>query len=52
MIVSNYTLVQAHNVPELITKVNALINMGWQPQGAPTFDAIRNVLIQAMVTSA
>ena len=48
--VNNYTVVQAKNIPELITKVNALIAMGWQPQGSIAFDSVRVVYFQAMWT--
>lgn len=47
----NYTVIQAHNIAELITKTNALIAMGWQPQGGPAHDTIRNVWVQAMWTN-
>lgn len=48
--VNNYTVVLAHTVPELITKVNALIAMGWQPQGSIAFDSARIIYMQAMWT--
>lgn len=49
--VENYTVIQALNIPELITKTNALIGMGWQPQGGPAFDSQRVVYLQAMWTN-
>lgn len=49
--IQNYAVIQANNIPELITKTNALIAMGWQPQGGPAFDVTRNVWIQAMWTN-
>lgn len=48
--VQNYTVVQAYTLPELITKVNTLIAMGWQPQGSVAFDAVRVLYMQAMWT--
>lgn len=49
--VNNYTVVQAHNLPELITKVNALIAMGWQPQGSIAVDPVKELYLQAMWTN-
>ena len=48
--VNNYTVVRAHTIPELITKVNALIAMGWQPQGSVAYDGRDNLYMQAMWT--
>ena len=48
--VNNYTVVQAYNMPELITKVNALIAMGWQPQGSIAVDPVNHLYLQAMWT--
>ena len=48
--VKNYTVVLAQNIPELITKVNALIAMGWQPQGSIAFDQHKLLYMQAMWT--
>lgn len=48
--VKNYTIAMAHTVPELIAKVNALIAMGWQPQGSIAFDPHRLLYLQAMWT--
>lgn len=48
--VQNYAIVQAHSVPELITKVNALISMGWQPQGSIAVDPVKQIYLQAMWT--
>lgn len=49
-LVQNYTVVQARNMPELITKVNALITMGWQPQGSIAVDPVHGIYLQAMWT--
>ena len=49
--VQNYSVVLAHTVPELIVKTNALIALGWQPQGGIAFDAIRSLYMQAMWTA-
>lgn len=48
--IQNYAVVQARTLPELITKVNALINMGWQPQGSLAIDPSTGVYLQAMWT--
>ena len=48
--VQNYTVVQARNMPELITKVNALIALGWQPQGSIAVDAVNRLYLQSMWT--
>lgn len=48
--VQNYTVVQAHTMPELITKVNALIAMGWQPQGSVAVNPVNGLYLQAMWT--
>lgn len=48
--VQNYTVVQARNMPELITKVNALIALGWQPQGSIAVDPVHGIYLQAMCT--
>jgi hypothetical protein len=49
--VNNYTVAQAYNMPELIIKVNALIAMGWQPQGSIAVDPVKHLYLQAMWTS-
>lgn len=49
--VQNYTVALAHTIPELITKVNALIGMGWQPQGSVAYDSTKLVYMQAMWTA-
>ena len=51
LMVENYTVVLAHNIAELITKVNALIALGWQPQGSVAFDSLKNLYMQAMWTA-
>ena len=48
--VNNYTVVQAKSMPEMITKVNALIAMGWQPQGSIAVDPVNYLYLQAMWT--
>ena len=48
--VQNYTAVQARDLPELITKVNALIAMGWQPQGSVAYNPHNLLFLQAMWT--
>ena len=48
--VQNYTVVLGTTIPELITKVNALIAMGWQPQGSIAFDQHKLLYMQAMWT--
>jgi hypothetical protein len=48
--VQNYTVVQARTMPELIAKVNALIALGWQPQGSIAIDPISHIYLQAMWT--
>ena len=48
--VNNYTVVLAKDMAELITKVNALIAMGWQPQGSIAVDPVRKLYLQAMWT--
>ena len=49
--VQNYAVVQAKTMPELIIKVNALIGMGWQPQGSIAVDPINHLYLQAMWTT-
>lgn len=49
--VQNYAIAQARTVPELITKVNAMISMGWQPQGSIAVDPVNHLYPQAMPTS-
>jgi hypothetical protein len=49
--VENYTVVLGRDIPELITKVNAIIRMGWQPQGSIAFDQHKLVYMQAMWTN-
>lgn len=46
--INNYTVVQARNMQELITKVNALLALGWQPQGSIAVDPITPLYLQAM----
>ena len=48
--VQNYSVVRARDIAELITKVNALIAMGWQPQGSIAVDPINHLYLQAMWT--
>jgi hypothetical protein len=48
--VQNYAVVQARTIAELVTKVNALISMGWQPQGSVAADPVHGVYLQAMWT--
>ena len=48
--VQNYTIVLGQTIPEVITKVNALIAMGWQPQGSIAFDTHKLIYMQAMWT--
>ena len=48
--VQNYTVVRAKDMAELITKVNALIAMGWQPQGSVAVDPVHRIYLQAMWT--
>ena len=50
-VINNYTVVRALDVAELITKVNALISMGWQPQGSVAVDPISHLYLQAMWTT-
>lgn len=49
--VQNYAIAQAHSIAELITKVNAMINLGWQPQGSIAVDPVNHLYLQAMWTS-
>lgn len=49
--VQNYTVVRANTMAELITKVNALIAMGWQPQGSVAVDPVNHLYLQAMWTA-
>ena len=47
--ITNYAVAQALSIPDLIIKVNAMISMGWQPQGSiNTPDG--TIFYQAMVT--
>ena len=48
--VQNYSVVRARDMAELITKVNALIAMGWQPQGSIAVDPVNHLYLQAMWT--
>ena len=50
LMVHNYTVVLGRDIPELITKVNALIAMGWQPQGSLAYDSHKLLYMQAMWT--
>ena len=49
--VNNYSIAQAYNIPDLITKVNAMISMGWQPQGSVAYNSDLHIYVQAMWTS-
>lgn len=49
--IQNYTVIQALTIPELIAKTNALIAMGWQPQGGPAYNPVDRVYLQAMWTT-
>ena len=47
--ITNYAVAQALTIPDLIVKVNAMISMGWQPQGSINTPDGR-IFYQAMVT--